>query len=176
MTPNQAILILALRTTIIESEMTFRYGLLVFTCLFFASSVEAQVNSTNQIRSKRQEIDKFFQHHDAKQLASLFTSDCHFTSAAIHVDGSDALRESNATLFLKRPDVILVHYTKRIAVNENWDVASEQGEWVERWTEKDGVTELRGTYFVLWRRDKGVWRENDEVLAPETCRGNSYCQ
>jgi hypothetical protein len=50
------------------------------------------------------------------------------------------------------------------ATNENWDVASERGEWVERWTEKDGITELRGSYLGLWSRESGQWREGDEIL------------
>jgi hypothetical protein len=56
-----------------------------------------------------------------------------------------------------------VHHTDRIAVNENWDVASERGEWIERWTQKDDPTELRGSYLDLWKREKGQWREDDEV-------------
>ena len=42
---------------------------------------------------------------------------------------------------------------------------SERGEWIERWTEKDGITELRGSYLGLWRRENGQWREGDEILA-----------
>jgi hypothetical protein len=85
---------------------------------------------------------------DAKQLATLFSSACHFTTAAVHIDGGDALEHLQETLFLKRPDVTLVHQTDRIVVNENWEVASERGEWIERWTEKDGTTELRGSYLA----------------------------
>jgi hypothetical protein len=109
-------------------------------------------------------------------LATLFSSACHFMTAAVHIDGGDALESSHETLFTKRPDVTLVHHTDRIAVNENWDVASERGEWVERWTEKDGLTELRGSYLSLWKRENGQWREDDEVLVPEVCEGSSYCR
>jgi len=91
----------------------------------------------------RQEIDKAFQRHDAKQLTTLVSSDCNFTAASVHVDGADALERFHASLFMRRPDVILTHHPNRVVVNEDWDVASEQGDWIERWTEKDGVTELR---------------------------------
>jgi ketosteroid isomerase-like protein len=150
--------------------------ILVLTSLFSAPYEAADSASANQIRSQRQEIDKAFQHHDAKQLAALFSSACHFTAAAVHIDGGDALEHFHETLFLKRPDVTLVHQTDRIAVNENWDVASEQGEWIERWTEKDGITDLRGSYLGLWKRENGQWREADEVIVPETCKGSSYCR
>jgi hypothetical protein len=71
--------------------------------------------------------------------------------------------------------VILTHHPNRVVVNENWDVASEQGDWIERWTEKDGVTELRGTYLTMWKRDGGRWRKYSETIVPETCSGSSYC-
>jgi ketosteroid isomerase-like protein len=146
------------------------------TSIFSASYQVSNSASANQIRSQRQEIDKAFERHDAKRLATLFSSACHFMTAAVHIDGGDALESSHETLFTKRPDVTLVHHTDRIAVNENWDVASERGEWVERWTEKDGLTELRGSYLSLWKRENGQWREDDEVLVPEVCEGSSYCR
>jgi uncharacterized protein (TIGR02246 family) len=132
-------------------------------------------SSAEQIRSMRREIDKAFQHHDAKQLATLVSTDCHFTALSVHIDGSDALERFHASLFMRRPDVILTHDPNRIVVNENWDVASEQGEWIERWTEKDGVTESRGTYLTMWKRDGGHWREYSETIVPEICTGSSYC-
>jgi len=150
--------------------------IVAFTSLFSAPYEAADSVSANQIRSQRQEIDKAFQHHDAKQLATLFSSACYFTTAAVHIDGGDALEHFHKALFLKRPDVTLVHQTDRIVVNENWDVASERGEWIERWTEKDGITELRGSYLGLWRRENGQWREGDEILVPEACKGGSYCR
>ena len=150
--------------------------MVAFTSLFSAPYEAADSVSADQIRSQRQEIDKAFQRHDAKQLATLFSSACHFTTAAVHIDGGDAVEHFHETLFLKRPDVTLVHQTDRIVVNESWDVASERGEWIERWTEKDGITELRGSYLGLWRRENGQWRESDEVLVPEGCKGSSYCR
>jgi ketosteroid isomerase-like protein len=131
--------------------------------------------STGQIRSLRKEIDKAFQRHDAKQLAALVSPDCRFTAPTVHIDGSDALEHFQASLFIRRTDVTLTHHPNRIVVNENWDLASEQGDWIERWTEKDGVTKLRGTYLTMWKRDGGHWREYSETIVPETCTGSSYC-
>jgi ketosteroid isomerase-like protein len=142
------------------------------TCVFGQTTTS---DSAEQIRSLRQEIDQAFQRHDAKQLTAFVSSDCHFTSAAVHIDGSDALERSHTSLFMRRPDVILTHHPNRVVVNENWNVASEQGDWIERWTEKDGVTELRGTYLTMWKRDGSRWREYSEMIVPETCTGSSYC-
>lgn len=133
-------------------------------------------NSADQIRSARQEIDDAFQRHDARQLVTLVTSDCHFTAPSVHTDGVDALERAHTSLFARRPDVTLTHHADRIVVNENWDLASERGDWVERWKYKDGVTELRGTYLTMWKRDGGQWREYSETIVPESCTGSSYCQ
>src|ERR1700730_5724144 len=123
---------------------------LLFLILAFASVLCQTTTSTcgEQIRSLRQETDKAFQHHDAKQLAALVSSDCRFTAPTVHIDGSDDLERFYASLFTRRPDVTLTHHPNRVVVNENWDVASEQGDWTERWTDKDGGTDLRGTYLT----------------------------
>ena len=153
--------------------MLARILFLLIVCAFWRAAAS---DSADQIRSARQQIDKAFEQHDAKHLRAWFTSDCHFTSAAIHVDGAEALEQSHASLFTRRPDVILVHHANRIAVNENWNVASEEGDWIERWTEKDGVTELRGTYLAMWKRSAGHWLEHSELIVPESCTGSSYCK
>jgi uncharacterized protein (TIGR02246 family) len=132
-------------------------------------------DSAGHIRSLRQEIDRAFQGHDAKKLAALVSPDCRFTAPSVHLDGSDALERFQASLFTRRPDVTFTHHADRIVVNENWDLASEQGEWTERWTEKDGITELRGIYLTMWKRDGGHWREYSETIVPEGCTGSSYC-
>lgn len=74
--------------------------------------------SADQIRLVRREIDTFFQRHDPKKSASLFTSDCHFTAPSVHIDGLEALERSHT----------LIHNSNRIVVNEEWNFASEQGE------------------------------------------------
>lgn len=132
--------------------------------------------SADQIRSARQQIDKTFSLRDARQLRQLFTEDCHFIAPTVHLDGVDALMRFHVSLFTKRPDVTFIHEAKRIEVNENWDLASEHGSWIERWTDKDGVTELRGTYLTMWKRDRGQWREYSEIIVPESCTGSSYCK
>ena len=136
----------------------------------------ATSTSADQIRSIRREIDEAFQRHDARQLTTFVSADCHFTAPSVHIDGSDALERFHTSLFTRRPDVTLTHHANRIVVNEDWDLASESGDWIERWKYKDGVTELRGTYLTVWKRDGGHWREHSETIVPESCTGSSYCQ
>jgi hypothetical protein len=66
--------------------------------------------------------------------------------------------------------VTLTHQPNRIVVNEGWDLASEQGDWRERWTEKGGVTELRGIYLTMWKRNggSGVLTANEVRCSPRS--------
>jgi len=150
--------------------------LLLIATAALALSQNTPAKSEDQIRSARREIDDAFQRYDTKQLTAFVTLDCHFTAPTIHTDGADALKNALTSLFTKRPDVTLKHQANRIMVNEGWDVASESGEWIERWTSKDGVTELRGSYLTVWKPEAGQWREYNETIVPESCSGSSYCQ
>jgi len=150
--------------------------MLVLIAAAFTFSPTIAPTSEEQIHSVRRQVDDAFQRHDAKQLAALTTSDVHFTAPSVHVDGADALERSYTGLFVRRPDVVLTHQINRIVINENWDLASEWGDWLERWTYKDGVTEIRGTYLTMWKREGGYWRVYSETIVPESCAGSSYCQ
>jgi hypothetical protein len=70
-------------------------------------SRSATPSSEDQIHSLRQEVDEVFQRHDAKRLATLASTDCHFTAPTVHTDGADALERLYTTLFTNRPDVTL---------------------------------------------------------------------
>src|SRR5271156_5071842 len=150
--------------------------MLVLIAAAFTFSPTIAPTSEEQIHSVRRQVDDAFQRHDAKQLAALTTSDVHFTAPSVHVDGADALERLYTGLFARRPDVVLTHQINRMVINENWDLASEWGDWLERWTYKDGVTEIRGTYLTMWKREGGYWRVYSETIVPESCAGSSYCQ
>ena len=51
-----------------------------------------------------------------------------------------------------------------------WGVASERGEWTGRWTEPDGVVQVRGTYLAQWRQVHGTWLIQAEVFVPTLAR------
>jgi hypothetical protein len=87
-----------------------------------------------------------------------------------------AVRRHNEDLFKLRPDVATIRTPGRVAVTEGIDVASEEGTSIERWTARDGITELRGSYFTMWKRINGKWKQQAEVTVPESCKGGSYCR
>lgn len=77
--------------------------------------------------------------------------------------------------FETRPDTVYVRTPKAIEVNAAWGVASERGEWTGRWSEKDGVVEIGGTYLAQWRQAAGQWLIQAELFVPTHCRGSAYC-
>jgi len=99
-----------------------------------------------------------------------------FTTGGGQVVGRDSLASSTAALLQSRPDLFLELRPARVTVNAAWGLASEEGEWVERWREPSGMTELRGPYFSLWRHENGHWRIAAEILHPATCTGSDYCK
>jgi len=50
----------------------------------------------------------------------------------------------------------------RIRVLADHGLPSEYGDWVERWREPSDLTELRGTYYALWRRQKDRWLRTEK--------------
>jgi len=124
---------------IVGSIIAMRSVTLLMIAVTFAFWQTTISSSDEQIRAVCEQIDGAFQRHDANQLATFAISDIHFIAPSVHTDGVDALERSYMSLFAKRPDVTLFHHENRIAVNEDWNLASEYGDLLERWTYPDGV-------------------------------------
>jgi hypothetical protein len=83
---------------------------------------------------------------------------------------------NTAASVAERPDLFYENRPTRIRVVADFELASEYGEWLERWKEPTGLTEMRGTYYVLWRRVEGRWVIEGVVEMPESCIGSDYCK
>jgi hypothetical protein len=79
-------------------------------------------------------------------------------------------------LFAQRPDLFYQARPTRIRVVADHRLASEYGAWIERWREPSGLTEMRGTYYVVWRHQGDRWLIEGEVNVPESCTGSDYCK
>ena len=91
-------------------------------------------------------------------------------------DGKTANRERMAQQFSRRPDTVYVRTAITVEVFAAWDVASERGTWVGKWTEPDGPVTIQGTYLVQWRKIARTWLIQSELYVPTSCRGSSYCK
>ena len=89
--------------------------------------------------------------------------------------GAEKIARGAKSLHASRPDILLRYQPATVEVNEAWGVASEGGNWIEQWTEKDGPTALSGPYLGMWRRDGNEWKLQSLVFVPTRCEGSSYC-
>jgi hypothetical protein len=56
------------------------------------------------------------------------------------------------------------------------ELATEYGHWRETWLEGGEPTEIRGTYYAVWRAHGGSWEILREMFAPQSCSGERYCR
>ena len=128
------------------------------------------------IRSARDKWNHAFEKRDVAALRELLSESFHGIGGAGHIPGRDAAVAFANGLFKQRPDLVYETRPVRIRVVADHGLASEHGEWFEPWKEPTGLTEMRGTYHVLWRRAGGEWRIEGAVEMPESCVGSDYCK
>jgi ketosteroid isomerase-like protein len=129
------------------------------------------------IREARARSNAAIAAHDLAGIASAWIPDVHVvTSTSAQAGGIQANRERMARQFQMRPDTVYVRTPVTVEVFAPWNVASERGEWIGRWTEPDGKLEIGGTYQAQWRKIDGRWLIQAELYVPTHCRGAKYCQ
>lgn len=140
------------------------------------SAGQAPADDAAMIRAARARSNAAIAAHDVAGIARHWLDDVHIvTSTGAQGTGREANGDRMAQQFARRPDTVYVRTPTTVDVFEAWQVASERGEWTGRWTEPDGVVDIRGTYLAKWRKVDGTWRIQTEVFVPTSCRGSKYC-
>ena len=128
------------------------------------------------IRAARAHSNQSIAAHDVAGIARHWLPDVHIvTSTSAQGAGKDVNGQRMADQFTRRPDTVYVRTPSIVDVFAAWNVASERGEWTGRWTEPDGVVQVRGTYLAQWRKVNGTWLIQAEVFVPTACTGSTYC-
>ena len=141
-----------------------------------ASTAQPASDDAAQIRAARAQSNAAIAAHDVPGIARHWLPDVHIvTSTGAQGTGRDDNGARMAQQFARRPDTVYVRTPVTIDVFDAWQVASERGEWTGRWTEPDGVVDIRGTYLAKWRKVDGGWKIQTEVFVPTSCRGSKYC-
>lgn len=136
----------------------------------------AHADAEFAIRAARNAWSLAFVRRDTASLAAQWAPNGVLSTGAGTWRGRDEIvREHYAALFRSRPDITFTRKLQRVEGQDGWQLVSELGAWVERWSEPDGLTELRGTYFTMWRRTGGDWFKLSEIFVPATCKGRAYC-
>ena len=128
------------------------------------------------IRAARAQSNQAIAAHDVAGIARHWLPDVHIvTSTSAQGSGKEVNGQRMADQFTRRPDTVYVRTPALVDVFAAWNVASERGEWTGRWTEPDGVVQVRGTYLAQWRKVNGTWLIQAEVFVPTACTGSAYC-
>lgn len=129
------------------------------------------------IRVAREAWNQAFAARDTAALAAQWTPNGILSTGLGTMQGRDViLREHYASLFDDRPDVTFASTPREIDGHAAWPVMYEYGDWVETWTEPDGRTELRGTYYSMWLGTGDRWLLLSDSYLPRTCSGSRYCE
>jgi len=128
------------------------------------------------IRAARADSNAAIARHDLAGIAKHWLPNVSIvTSTGAHDDTKPGNAGRMGAQFTRRPDTVYVRTPSTIEVFAAWEVASERGEWTGRWTEPDGVVDIRGTYLAHWRKVNGTWLIQAEVFVPTSCTGSRYC-
>lgn len=137
----------------------------------------AQSPDERTIRDSRVASNAAIAKHDTAGIARFWMEDINITtSTSAHAMGRTPNQERMAQQFERRSDTIYVRTPSTIDVFADWNVASERGNWVGRWTEPDGRVEIGGTYLAQWRKVDGRWLIQSELYVPTHCTGSKYCK
>lgn len=151
-------------------------AVLVFIATVCTGSRIGAQTDEQAIRDLRARSNAAIAAHDLDGIARVWLNDVHVVSStSAQTAGSQGNQQRMAAQFKNRPDTIYVRTPVAIEVYAPWEVASERGEWVGRWTEPDGRLEIGGTYQAQWRKVNGQWLIQAELYVPTRCRGSKYC-
>lgn len=151
-------------------------------CLILASGcislVALACTATSQeeadIRTVRAASNAAIASHDTASIGATLTEDYHvITSRNAESVGRSAMLTRFAA---DAPDVVYIRTPDVIQVFPEWNMASETGTWVGRWSDNGDPIELSGTYYAKWHRMDGQWLIRAEIFTPLICKGGQYCK
>jgi ketosteroid isomerase-like protein len=128
------------------------------------------------VERQRQQWNQLVAYRKPADLAALVTDDVQLITPSGVVSGKKNLARSYAGLLQKRPDLVQIFTPERVERNPKWKFAAERGHWSESWQEQGEDTELRGSYYALWKLKDGQWRLYSQTVMPLSCTGARYCK
>ena len=114
--------------------------------------------------------------HDADLVASIYR-DTFFilTSTNGLFTGREVVRAIYQSVFDSREEVIFVRTPIEITVNNDWNMASENGKWTGSWIVDGEMIEVGGDYYAKWHKVPEGWRLRCEVYTQFDCMGDVVC-
>lgn len=128
------------------------------------------------VERQRQQWNQLVAYRKPADLAAITTDDVQLITPSRVVSGRKNLVRSYESLLQKRPDLVQIFTPDRVERNANWKFAAERGRWLESWQEQGEDTEVRGSYYALWKLKDGRWRLHSQIVTPLSCKGARYCK
>jgi len=128
------------------------------------------------IERQRQQWNQLVAYRKAAELANLAMDDVQVVTPSRAISGKKNLVRSYESLLQKRPDLVQIFTPESVERNPKWKFAAERGHWSESWQEEGENTEVRGSYYALWKLKDGRWRLYSQVVTPLSCTGARYCK
>lgn len=113
--------------------------------------------------------------HDTAAVRRLLADSVVQTNHLFFSVGPDRYVAGLARQIARRPRLTFVYAPQEVEVSRSGTLAAEYGRWRETWLESGEPTELRGTYFVIWRQRAGAWEIVRDTFVPSSCTGERYC-
>ena len=129
------------------------------------------------IESNRQANNAAIKAHDAAGVASDYLEDFFIlTSTNGLFTGKESVQGIYQFVFDSREDVIFVRTPTAITVNNEWNMASENGDWIGTWIVDGEEIEVGGDYYAKWHKIDGIWKLRSEIYTQFDCSGEVVCQ
>ena len=135
-----------------------------------------QTKDQKAIRAARAANNEALKEQDAQGVAEDYLEDFFIlTSTNGLFTGKQRVEEIYQLVFDTREDVLFVRTPTAITVNNDWNMASENGNWIGTWIVDSEDIEVGGDYYAKWHKIDGVWKMRCEVYTQFDCEGEVVC-
>ena len=148
-------------------------SILLCSCV---SSPQRSSSDPSKIKLSRQHLNELVATRRISEFAAVLADDVVDIIPARTRTGRDQVAHDFESLLQRRPDLTLILTSDSIETNPLWSLAAESGHWYESWKEQGDFTELRGTYYAVWKLSDGRWQLSSQVITPLSCKGTIYCK
>jgi ketosteroid isomerase-like protein len=125
------------------------------------------------IRASREQFNIAIEQKDVATIRSMLAPGYHIvTGRSEQSHGADEEARRWATKFQSDPTTFYRRTPRDIAINEDWGMAEELGNWKGIYTVNGALVHVSGVYAAKWQRaEDGGWVIQAEMFTTITCTG-----
>jgi ketosteroid isomerase-like protein len=138
----------------------------------------SRMNSVDQkaIKAAREANNAALKARNAQKVAENYLESFFLlTSTNGFFAGKERVTEIYQSVFNTREAVLFIRTPTAITVNNDWQMASENGQWIGTWIVNGENIRVAGDYYAKWHRIDGIWKLKCEVYTQFMCKGDVVC-